>query len=310
MSADDYEVLHEDFRRKIRFSAAVERLFTGCRWAEGPAYFPAHRALIWSDVPNDRMLRFDETDGSVSVFRGPSNYSNGNTVDRQGRLVTCEHGTRRVTRTEHDGSITVLIDKFEGKPLNAPNDVVVSSDGAIWFTDPLFGNLGNYEGHRITPELPTQVYRLDPKTGRATVAVSGLGGPDGIAFSPDEKKLYVVDTGLQTSIGRDSNIRVFDVNGEKLTNERIFVPAFGAAGRSDGVRTDVDGNVWCTLGSGDPNESGVRCYAPNGDLIGKIHIPETCANLCFGGKKKNRLFMCGSTSIYAVYVEDVGAQTP
>jgi gluconolactonase len=202
------------------------------------------------------------------------------------------------------------MDRFEGKPLNAPNDVVVSSDGAIWFTDPLFGNLGNYEGHRITPELPTQVYRLDPKTGRATVAASGFGGPDGIAFSPDEKKLYIVDTGLQTLIGRDSNIRVFDVNGAKLTSDRIFVPAFGAVGRSDGVRTDLDGNVWCTLGNGDPNESGVRCYSPNGDLIGKIHIPETCANLCFGGKKKNRLFMCGSTSIYAVYVEDVGAQAP
>jgi gluconolactonase len=303
------EVLDKRFKYKIG-NAAIERVCTGFRWCEGPVYFRDGGYLLWSDIPNNRIMRWCEDDGHVSVYRYPSNNSNGNTRDREGRLITCEHDSRRVTRTEHDGSITVLMDKFEGKPLNAPNDVVVSSDGAIWFTDPLFGNLGNYEGHRITPELPTQVYRLDPKTGRATVAVSGLGGPDGIAFSPDEKKLYIVDTGLQSSIGRDSNIRVFDVNGEKLTNDRIFVPAFGAVGRSDGVRTDVDGNVWCTLGSGDPNESGVRCYAPNGDLIGKIHLPETCANLCFGGKKKNRLFMCGSTSIYAVYVEDVGAQAP
>jgi gluconolactonase len=204
----------------------------------------------------------------------------------------------------------VLIDKFEGKPLNAPNDAVVSRDGAIWFTDPLFGNLGNYEGHPIKPELPTQVYRLDPNTGRAAVVATGMGGPDGLAFSADESKLYIVDTGVQSSIGRDSNVRVYDVAGDKLTNGRVFVPTLGTAGRSDGVRTDMDGNVWITMGSGDPNESGVRCYAPDGTLIGKIHIPETCANLCFGGRKKNRLFICGSTSIYAVYVETVGAQAP
>ena len=231
-------------------------------------------------------------------------------IYREGRLITCEHDTQRVTRTEHDGSITVLIDRFEGKRLNAPNDVVVSADGAIWFTDPLFGNLGNYEGHRITPELPTQVYRLDPRTGRAAVVATGLGGPDGIAFSPDEKKLYIADTGVQSSIGRDSNIKVYDVVGEKLANEKVFVPTFGAVGRTDGVRTDIEGNVWITLGSGDPNEFGVRCYSPNGELIGKIHLPEPCANLCFGGRKRNRLFMCGSTSIYAVYVETQGALLP
>ena len=257
------EVLDARFKYKIG-NAAIERVCTGFRWCEGPVYFRDGGYLLWSDIPNNRIMRWCEDDGHVSVYRYPSNNSNGNTRDREGRLITCEHDTRRVTRTEHDGSITVLMDKFEGKPLNAPNDVVAS----------------------------------------------GFGGPDGIAFSPDEKKLYIVDTGLRTLIGRDSNIRVFDVQGEKLTNDRIFAPAFGAVGRSDGVRTDVDGNVWCTLGSGDPNESGVRCYAPNGDLIGKILLPETCANLCFGGKKKNRLFMCGSTSIYAVYVEDVGAQAP
>ena len=266
--------------------------------------------LLWSDIPNNRIMRWIADDGHVSVFRYPANNSNGNTRDREGRLLTCEHDTRRVTRTEHDGSITVLIDKFDGKPLNAPNDVVVSSDGAIWFTDPLFGNLGNYEGHPIKPELPTQVYRLDPKTLRASVAATGMGGPDGLAFSPDESKLYIVDTGVQTSIGRDSNVRVYDVAGDRLTNGRVFVPTFGTIGRSDGVRTDMDGNVWITLGSGDPNESGVRCYAPDGTLIGKIHIPETCANLCFGGRKKNRLFICGSTSIYSLFVEHVGAQVP
>ena len=299
-----------DPRFKKIGNAGIERIATGFRWCEGPVYVRDGGYLLWSDIPNNRIMRWTEDDGHVSVFRYPSNNSNGNTRDREGRLITCEHDARRVTRTEHDGSVTVLIDKFEGKPLNAPNDVVVSSDGAIWFTDPLFGNLGNYEGHPIKPELPTQVYRLDPRTGRATVAATGMGGPDGLAFSADESKLYIVDTGVQSSIGRDSNVRVYDVRGDTLANGRVFVQTLGAAGRSDGVRTDMDGNIWITMGSGDPNESGVRCYAPNGDLIGKIHIPETCANLCFGGRKKNRLFICGSTSIYAVYLETVGAQVP
>jgi len=303
------EALDARFKAKIG-NAAIERLATGFRWCEGPVYFRDGGYLLWSDIPNNRIMRWSEDDGHVSIFRQPSNNSNGNTRDREGRLISCEHDSRRVTRTEHDGSITVLIDRFEGKPLNAPNDAVVSADGAVWFTDPFFGNLGNYEGHKVQFELPPQVYRLDPKTGRATLAASGFGGPDGIAFSADEKKLYVVDTGVMSAIGRDSNIRVFDVDGEKLTNDRIFVPNFGAAARSDGVRTDMDGNVWCTAGNGDPKEDGVRCYAGNGDLIGKIHIPETCANLCFGGKKRNRLFICGSTSIYAVYVDTVGALVP
>ena len=295
--------------RKIG-NAGIERIATGFRWCEGPVYVRDGGYLLWSDIPNNRIMRWTEDDGHVSVFRYPSNNSNGNTRDREGRLITCEHDARRVTRTEHDASITVLIDTFDGKPLNAPNDAVVSADGAIWFTDPLFGNLGNYEGHPIKPELPTQVYRLDPRSGRATVVATGMGGPDGLAFAPDESKLYIVDTGVQSAIGRDSNVRVYDVVGDKLVNGRVFVPTLGTAGRSDGVRTDMEGNVWITMGSGDPNESGVRCYAPNGDLIGKIHIPETCANLCFGGRKKNRLFICGSTSIYAVYLETVGAQVP
>ena len=303
------EVLDLRFKYKIG-NAAIERIATGFRWCEGPVYFRDGGYLLWSDIPNSRIMRWSEDDGHVSVFRYPSNNSNGNTRDREGRLVTCEHDSRRLTRTEHDGSVTVLIDRFEGKPLNAPNDVVVSSDGAIWFTDPFFGNQGNYEGHRVQFELPPQVYRLDPKTGRSKVVASGFGGPDGIAFSPDEKRLYIADTGVMSAIGRDSNIRVFDVNGERLRNDRVFVPNFGAAARTDGVRTDRDGNLWCAAGNGDPREDGVRCYAPGGDLIGKIHLPETCANLCFGGKKENRLFMCGSTSIYAMYVDTVGAQVP
>jgi gluconolactonase len=287
-------------------NAAIERIATGYRWAEGPVYVRDGGYLLWSDIPNNRMMRWSEDDGHVSVFRSPSNYSNGNTRDRDGRLITCEHDTRRVTRTEHDGSITVLIDRFEGKRLNAPNDAVVTQDGAIWFTDPGYGILGNYEGHQDMLELPPQVYRLDPRSGRATVASGGFGRPNGIALAPDERKLYVIDTGVP-NVG--SNVRVFDIAGERLTNDKVFIPNFGTS-VTDGVRTDMDGNVWCSVGWGDPKEDGVRCYTPMGDLIGKIHLPETCANLCFGGKKKNRLFMTASTSVYAVYVETVGAMVP
>ena len=301
------EALDPRFKYKIG-NTYIERIATGCRWAEGPVYIRDGGYLLWSDIPNNRIMRWNEDDGHVSVFRSPSNFSNGHTRDREGRLISCEHDSRRVTRTEHDGSITVLMDKFNGKPLNAPNDVVVAADGAVWFTDPGFGIFGNYEGHRADPELPANVYRFDPKTGRATVVfVPEAGRPNGIAFSPDEKKLYVIVMAFPG--GRPAEIRVFDVNGDKLANGKIFAADF-TKGNTDGMRLDVDGNVWCSMGSGDPAEDGVRCYAPNGDLIGKIHLPETCANLCFGGKKKNRLFMCGSTSIYAVYVETVGALLP
>jgi gluconolactonase len=277
------------------------------RWAEGPTYFRDGGYLLWSDIPNNRIMRWLEDDGHVSVFRANSNYSNGNTRDREGRLVTCEHDTRRVTRTEPDGTITVLLDSFQGKKLNAPNDVVVAADGAIWFTDPGYGIFGNYEGHLAEPELPPRVYRLDAKTGEATVIADDFDKPNGLAFSSDEKRLYIIDSGL-THGGR-ANIRVFDVNGDKLTNGKVFAENF-APGFTDGVRTDMDGNVWCSMGWADPKEDGVRCYAPNGDLIGKIHLPETCANLCFGGKKRNRLFMVASTSVYATYVETQGALTP
>jgi gluconolactonase len=300
------EALDKRFTAKIG-NAAIQRVATGFRWAEGPVYFRDGGYLLWSDIPNNRIMRWSEDDGHVSVFRANSNFSNGNTRDREGRLITCEHDTRRVTRTEPDSSITVLIDSFNGKKLNAPNDVVVASDGAVWFTDPGYGIFGNYEGHKDTLELPAQVYRLDVKTGQATVVANDIDKPNGIAFSPDEKKLYICDSGL-THGGR-SELRVFDVAGEKLTNSKVFAANF-APGFTDGVRIDIDGNVWCSMGWADPKEDGVRCYAPNGDLIGKIHLPETCANLCFGGKRRNRLFMTASTSVYAVYVETQGALKP
>jgi gluconolactonase len=300
------EALDRRFKARIG-NAAIERIATGFRWAEGPVYFRDGGYLLWSDIPNNRIMRWLEDDGHVSIFRANSNYANGNTRDREGRLITCEHDSRRVTRTEPDGAVTVLIDSFEGKKLNAPNDVVAASDGAIWFTDPGYGIFGNYEGHLAEPELPPRVYRLDPKSGQATIVADDFDKPNGLAFSVDETKLYIIDSGL-THGGR-ANMRVFDVNGGKLANGKVFAENF-APGFTDGVRTDVDGNVWCSMGWADPNEDGVRCYAPNGDLIGKIHLPETCANLCFGGRKRNRLFMTASTSVYATYVETQGSLKP
>jgi gluconolactonase len=288
-------------------NAAIERIATGFRWAEGPVYFRDGGFLVFSDIPNNRMMRWLEEDGHLSVFRAPSNYANGNTRDREGRLITCEHDARRVTRTELDGRITVLIDRFEGKPLNAPNDVVVSADGAVWFTDPGYGIDGPYEGHKAEAELPRNVYRLDPARGAASVVADDFVRPNGICFSPDERRLYVVDSGI--SHGGPAHIRTFDVDGARLRNGRVFAEDF-APGMTDGVRTDVDGNVWCSMGWADPGEDGVRCYAPDGELIGKVHLPEGCANLCFGGRKQDRLFMCASTSVYALYLNAQGAMVP
>jgi gluconolactonase len=288
-------------------NAAIERIATGFRWAEGPVYFRDGGYLVFSDIPNNRMMRWLEEDGHLSVFRAPSNYANGNTRDREGRLITCEHDARRVTRTELDGRITVLMDRFEGRPLNAPNDVVVASDGAVWFTDPGYGIDGPYEGHKAEAELPRNVYRFGPASGAASVVAGDFVRPNGICFSPDERRLYVVDSGI--SHGGPAHIRVFDVDGARLRNGRVFAEDF-SPGMTDGVRTDVDGNVWCSMGWADPGEDGVRCYAPNGDLIGKVHLPEGCANLCFGGKKKDRLFMCASTSVYALYLNAQGAMVP
>jgi len=288
-------------------NAGIERLASGCRWCEGPVYFGDLRCLLWSDIPNDRLLRWDEETGAVSVFRQPSNYANGNTRDNEGRLITCEQDSRRLTRTEHDGTITVLIDHYDGKQLNSPNDVVVAADGAIWFTDPGYGIQSNYESSQQRPfELPTNVYRLDPHSGAASVVAADFVRPNGLAFSPDQSHLYIIDSGL--AFGGPSHMRVFEVEGPRLRNGRVF--AEFQPGTTDGVRTDVHGNVWCSYGWGDPREDGVRCYAPNGDLIGKIHLPETVANLTFGGPRKNRLFICASTSVYALYLNDTGAQRP
>jgi len=303
------EIVDPRFAKYKVQNAAVERLYTGTRWAEGPVWFGDGRYLLFSDIPNNRMLRWLEDTGEVSVFRIPSNYSNGNSRDRQGRLLTCEHDARRVTRTEHDGTIAVLADHFQGKPFNAPNDLAVHSDGAIWFTDPGYGIMSNYEGHKATFELPANVYRLDPNTHEATVVASDLDKPNGICFSPDEKKLYIVDTGEPKHSGDPRPIRVYDVeDGKRLKGGRMFVNM--APGSSDGIRCDVDGNVWSAAGWGPESSNGVHVFAPDGVLIGRIHLPETCANLCFGGAKRNRLFMAASQSLYAVYVGTEGAQVP
>lgn len=297
------EILDPRFEKYRIFSAAVERLYTGCRWAEGPVWFGDGRYLLWSDIPNQRILKWEEETGQVSVYRKPSDFANGNTRDRQGRLVTCEHGGRRVTRTEYDGSITVLADKFQGRRLNSPNDVVVKSDGSIWFTDPIFGILGNYEGHKAEPELAQQVYRLDPDMGELTVLADDVLGPNGLAFSPDEKILYVVESRGEPH----RKLLAYDVSddGRNITNKRVFIDA-GPDGTPDGFRVDIDGNLWCGWGMGLPALDGVQIYAPDGDLIGRIALPERCANVCFGGRERNRLFMAASQSLYAIYVNTQG----
>jgi gluconolactonase len=256
--------------------------------------------LLWSDIPNNRMIKWEEETGLVSVFRKPSNYSNGNTRDWQGRLVTCEHDTRRVTRTEYDGTITVLADRYQGKPLNSPNDVVVKSDDSVWFTDPPFGILGDYEGHAAKSEQPTNVYRIDGKTREITVAISDISRPNGLCFSPDESRLYVAVSGT-----KPREIRVYDVvGGTQPANGRPFVNA--GPGVPDGIRCDADGNLWCGFGGGE-GQDGVAVFNPGGKLIGRILLPERCANLCFGGAKRNRLFMASSESLYSVYVNAQGA---
>ncbi len=294
------EIIDPSFEQYRVFSAAVERLATGFRWCEGPVWFGDGRYLLWSDIPNNRIMRWDEETGAVSVFRKPSNFGNGNSRDRQGRLVTCEHG-RRVTRTEYDGTITVLADSFEGKPLNSPNDVVVKSDGSIWFTDPPFGILGNYEGIKAEPALPQNVYRLDGQTGALTV-VATARGPNGLAFSPDESRLYLVESRATPT----RLLLVYDVvNGTTLANGRQFIDA-GPGGTPDGFRVDVDGNLWCGWGMGSEALDGVMVFNAGGKLIGRVRLPERCANVCFGGRMRNRLFMAASQSLYALYVNTQG----
>jgi gluconolactonase len=299
-------VLDPRFHRIVPGSARVERLWTGSRWAEGPAWFPAHNTLVWSDIPNDRMLRFDALSGHTAIFRQPARNSNGNTVDREGRLVTCEHGGRQVTRTEHDGRITVLASHHEGRRLNSPNDVVVKSDGSIWFTDPDYGILSDYEGDRAMAEIGRcNVYRIDGQSGALTVVVGDFVKPNGLAFSPDERILYIADTGASHDPDNGPrHIRACAVNADGATLGRSTVFATCTAGLFDGFRLDTEGRIWTSAADG------VHIYHPDGTLIGKVAIPEIVANLCWGGPKQNRLFICGTTSLYAVMTHTNGAVRP
>jgi gluconolactonase len=295
------QIVDQSFGRYRLGLAKVERLATGFRWSEGPVWFGDGRYLLWSDIPNNRIMRWDEETGAVNVFRKPSNFANGNTRDRQGRLLTCEHGGRRVSRTGYDGVVTTVADRHEGKPLNSPNDVVCKSDGSIWFTDPPFGILGFYEGYIAKPELPTNVYRVDPKDGKLSVVAGDINRPNGLAFSPDESKLYIVEGGVTPRV-----IHAYDVTdgGTRLTSKRRLIDA--GPGTPDGFRCDVDGNLWCGWGMGQEGLDGVSVFNPDGKLIGRINLPERCANLCFGGTYRNRLFMTGSTSLYSLYVNTQG----
>jgi gluconolactonase len=292
----NFESLDERFHF-CRGDSRVERLATGYRWAEGPVYIPSGRYLAWSDIPNDRLLRWDEATGTVGVFRHPAGYTNGNTLDGQGRLISCEHGNRRVSRTEHDGSITTIADRFEGKRLNSPNDAVVRSDGSIWFTDPAYGIDSDYEGFQAESEIGScNVYRVDPATGECQVVADDFDRPNGLAFSLDESELYIADT-------RENHIRLFSVTSDgHLAQGRVFATC--SAGVFDGIRLDADGRVWAATGDG------VHCFHPDGTLIGKLHLPEPASNLVFGGPKRNRLFVTASTSLYSLMLTVTGARAP
>jgi gluconolactonase len=300
------EVLDDAFFDLRLYSASIERLYTGCRWSEGPVWFGDGRYLLWSDIPNNRILRWDECSGAVAVFREPSNHANGHTRDHQGRLVSCEHLTRRVTRTEHDGSITVLADRFNGKRLNSPNDIVCARDGSIWFTDPTFGIGGWYEGEPAPSELPHALYRLAPD-GTLHQVLADLKGPNGLAFSPDEAELYVVESRAEPH----RKLWAYRVNADATLGSRRLVIDAADGGALDGIAIDAEGHLWCGWGGNGrtPSEplDGVRVFDAAGKALGHIHLPERCANLCFGGAKRNRLFMAASHSLYALYVDVQGA---
>lgn len=300
---EHFEILHERFRACIDESAQVQKLWEGSVWAEGPAWFAAGRYLVWSDIPNDRMLRLDETTGGVGVFRSPAGYTNGHTVDRQGRLVSCEHGNRRVTRTEHDGSITVLADRWDGKRLNSPNDVVMHSDGSVWFSDPSYGIDSDHEGHKADSEIGAcHVYRAEPDGGEVRIVADDFERPNGLAFSRDERVLYVSDTGRTHRDDGPQHIRAFDVAGDgTLSGGDIF--ATSTNGLFDGFRLDEAGRIWTSAGDG------VHCYEPDGTLIGKVRVPEAVANVVFGGPDLSRLFICATTSLYSVELAVIGHRT-
>ena len=299
----EFEVIDPRFRHFIQGNAWVERLYDSCRWAEGPVYFADGDYLLWSDIPNDRILQWADGLG-VRVFRKPSGYSNGHTRDREGRLVSCEHGNRRVTRTEHDGTITVPADRYKGRRLNSPNDVVVKSDGSVWFTDPPYGIRTDYEGHKAPEEQDARyVFRLEPGAKEPVPVADDFSCPNGIAFSPDESILYVADSDRSDDPAGPPHVRAFDVaDGRRLTNGRLFAKV--SPGLADGFRLDTEGNLWTSAGDG------VHCYDPAGNLLGKIHVPEKVSNLVFGGPKRNRLFITATRSLYSVYVAQNGAQRP
>lgn len=295
------QVLDASFERYRVFNATLERLATGFRWGEGPVWFGDSRYLLFSDIPNDRIIRWDEATGQTSVWRQPSSQSNGLTRDRQGRLLACEHLTRRVTRTEYDGRITVLADNYQGKRLNSPNDIVCRSDGSVWFTDPPFGIQGWYEGEKAEPELEHGVYRIDGTSGEVALMTDELAGPNGLCFTPDEKTLYIVES-RSTPHRR---VWAYEVAGDRLGERRLHIDANGP-GAFDGIRCDEEGNLWCGWGTG-PELDGVMVFDPRGQPIGHIRLPERCANLCFGGARRNRLFMASSHSLYALHVNVRGA---
>lgn len=299
----EFEFIDRRFRDLTVPIAWVERLFDGCRWAEGPVWFADGGYLVWSDAPNNRMLRWIPERG-VDVFRAASNFTNGNTRDREGRLISCEHGTRRVSRTEPDGTLTVIAERYKGRRLNSPNDVVVKSDGTVWFTDPNYGIMSNYEGFKADMEQDgCYVFRADPAKGTLDVVADDFVKPNGLAFSPDESLLYVADSGVSHDPDGPHHIRVFRVGkAGQLSGGRVFAEV--SPGLPDGFRVDTDGNVWTSAGDG------VHCYAPDGALLGKIHVPETTANVTFGGPRRNRLFITATTSLYSVFVGATGAQRP
>ncbi|NND49935.1 MAG: SMP-30/gluconolactonase/LRE family protein [Rhizobiales bacterium] len=302
MLTDWFETWDDRFLGLAYPNVHAEKLYEGCRWAEGPAYFAAGRFLLWSDIPNDRILRWDETNGVVSTFRHPCGYTNGHAIDLEGRLVSCEHGGRCVSRTEHDGSRTVLADRFEGRRLNSPNDVVVKSDGSIWFTDPSYGIESEYEGHIGDREIDgCHVYRIDPQSGETSAVATDFERPNGLAFSPDERRLYIVDSGFSHGADKPRHIRVFDIADDGCTLSGGAVIANCQQGIFDGLRLDMAGNLW--VGAGD----GVHCLASDGAALGRISLPEAVANVCFGGPKQNRLFICATRCLYAVYLNVQGA---